>query len=63
MSYNLFEKIFLKVLEDHAPVKKKTIRHNNKPHMTKAIRKAIIRRSALRNKVLKIKTDEAFVPI
>ena len=60
MSYNLFEEVFLEVLEEHAPVKKKTVRHNNKPYMTKALRKAIMRRSALRNKFLKVKTDEAF---
>ena len=53
MNYNLFEKVFLEVLEEHAPVKKKTVRYNNKPYMTKTLRKAIMRRSALRNKFLK----------
>ena len=60
MNYNLFEKVFLEVLEEHAPVKRKTVLYNNKPYMAKALRKAIRRRSALRNKFLKDKTDEAF---
>ena len=47
LKYNLFEAIFLEILEKHAPTKKKTVRQNNKPYMTKTLRKAIMRRSAL----------------
>ena len=61
LNYNLFETIFLDVLERHAPTKKRTVRQNNKPYMTKALRKAIMRRSALWNKFLKEKTSEAQV--
>ena len=39
-------------------MKKKVLRANNKPYMTKALRRAIMKRSALRNKYLKSKTDE-----
>ena len=56
--YLSFEITFLKVLEQHAPMKKKVLRANNKPYMTKALRKAIMRRSTLKTKYLKTKTDE-----
>ena len=39
--YYHFELIFLKVLEKHAPMKKKTLRANDKPYMNKALRQAI----------------------
>ena len=56
--YLHFEIVFLEVLERHAPMKKKILRANNKPYMTKALRKAIMRRSALRTKFLKSRSDE-----
>ena len=40
-------------------MKKKVLRANNKPYMTKALRKAIMRRSTLKTKYLKNKTDES----
>ena len=49
-NYSTFEDIFLDVLSKHAPIKKKILRANDKPYMTKALRKAIMRRSALENK-------------
>ena len=49
------------MLEQHAPMKKKVLRANNKPYMTKALRKAIMRRSTLKTKYLKTKTDENFL--
>ena len=56
--YLHFEITFLKVLEHHAPMKKKVLRANNKPYMTKALRQAIMRRSTLKTKYLKTKTEE-----
>ena len=56
--YLNFEITFLQVLEQHAPMKKKVLRANNKPYMTKALRNAIMRRSTLKTKYLKTKTDE-----
>ena len=50
ITYKNFENIFLKTLEHHAPLKKKIVRANNVPYMTKTLRKAIMRRSALENK-------------
>ena len=57
--YFHFELTFLRVLEIHAPMKKKVLRANDKPYMTKALRKAIMRRSELKNKYLKNKYDES----
>ena len=45
------------VLNKHAPRKKKYVRGNNKPFMTKAYSKAIMPRTRLRNKFLKNPTD------
>ena len=52
ISYKNFENIFLKILEHHAPLKKKIARANNVPYMTKTLRKAIMRRSDLENKLV-----------
>ena len=56
--YKTFEEIFLMVLNKHAPLKKKTIRGNNVPYMTKTLRKAIMRRSKLQTKYFKNGTVE-----
>ena len=49
-SYSEFEKVFLKELNKHAPLKKKVLRHNNNAFMTKELRKEIMLRSKLKNK-------------
>ena len=54
--YKIFEEIFLQLLSLHAPTKKKVIRANNMPYMTKTLRKAIMRRPALKNKFYKSKS-------
>ena len=41
---------FLRVLNKHAPLKSKVIRKNNKPFVTKTLRKAIMQKSALKKK-------------
>ena len=56
--YYNFELTFLKVLEEHAPMKKKVLRANDKPYMTKALRKAIMTRSTLKSKYLKNKSHD-----
>ena len=56
-SYDIFESVFLRTLNKHAPIKSKVIRANDKPFMTKALRKAIMRRSALKNKFYKTGSD------
>ena len=56
--YESFEKIVLSILNKHAPLKKKVVRANHVPYMTKALRKAIMKRSALENKYLRNNTTE-----
>ena len=53
VGYEPFEKAFLDVQNNHAPLKKKVIRANQKPYVTKLLRKAIMRRSNLENKFYK----------
>ena len=56
--YETFEEKFLKVLNKHAPLKKKFIRANHVPYMTKNLRKAIMKRSQLENKYIRNSTVE-----
>ena len=49
-TYNSFQTIFLDTLDGHAPLKKKVVRANQKPYVTKNMRKAIMLRSQLENK-------------
>ena len=52
--YENFETVFEQTLNLHAPVKEKFIRGNNKPHVTKELRKAIMKRSHLKHVAIKI---------
>ena len=54
-SYDDFDHIFTSKLNKHAPKKKKWIKGNNKPHVSKALRTAIMKRSRLKNKSNKTK--------
>ena len=56
-NWDTFENNFLKVLDKHAPLKKKTIRANHAPYMTKLLRKAIMKRTQLANKYHKTRTE------
>ena len=49
-SYAESEKVFLKELNKHAPLKKKILRHNNNAFMKKELRKEILLLSKLKNK-------------
>ena len=53
--YSDFEKKFIDTLNKHAPKKIKTFRGNQKPHINKTLRKAITKRSQLKNKANKIR--------
>ena len=57
--YSSFENIFLDTLNHHAPVKKKLLRANHAPYITKTLRKAIMRRSNLQTKYFKTRTSES----
>ena len=50
IDYSQFQSIFLETLDNIAPVKMKILRYNNNPFMNKALRKAIMTRSRLKNK-------------
>ena len=49
-NYSQWENQFLRVLNKHAPLKSKVIRGNTNPFVRKTLRKAIMRRSALKKK-------------
>ena len=54
----LFFNICHGVLNKHAPRKKKYLRRNNEPFMTKALSKAIMQRTRLENKFSKNPTNQ-----
>ena len=58
INYQQFDKTFIEILNKHAPMKKKLVRTNQAPYMTKALRKAIMRRSELETKYFKLKTND-----
>ena len=49
-SYLSFENTFTELLDKHAPTKKKTLRANNKPYVSKSMQKANMKRSELATK-------------
>ena len=51
--YNIFETIFLSLLNKHAPMKQKLVRANQSPYLTKSLRKAMMKRTELRTKYFK----------
>ena len=58
INYQEFDKTFIETLNKHAPLKKKSVRANQPPYMTKALRKAIMRRYELETKYFKLKTND-----
>ena len=58
--YGIFEKTFENLLNAHAPKKTKFLRGNQKPHVDKNLRKAIMKRSQLKNKANRTKKLEDF---
>ena len=58
LSYRQFEEAFNEVIDKHAPMKKKFVRANRAPFMTKSLRKAIMLRSKLRNHYNQSRTSE-----
>ena len=59
ISCERFENVFMLTLNKHAPSKTRYVRANNSPFMNNNIYKAIMVRSRLRNKNLKLKTLES----
>ena len=58
-NYETFHYVHLNVLNKHAPIKK-VIRGNQAPYITKAYKKAVMKRSELKTKYLKNSTLENF---
>ena len=58
--YDDFETKYLKILDKHAPMKKKTIRANHAPFMSKGLRKSIMKRTQLANKYHKSRSEQDF---
>ena len=58
-NYSSVENIFSDTLNHHSPVKKKLLRANHGPYVTKTLRKAIMRRSNLQTKYFKTRTPES----
>ena len=56
--YSNFQKIFIQVLNNHAPAKKKIVPFNNNPFMTKTLRKSIMHRSRLKNIYIRKRNDK-----
>ena len=58
--YSNFQNIFIQVLNNHAPAKKKIVRFSNSPFMTKTLRKAIMHRSRLKNIYIRKRNDKTW---
>ena len=54
-NYLEFKKKFVETPHEHAPKKTKMFRGNHKPQIKKILRKAIMKRSQVKNKVSKTK--------
>ena len=57
MEYQHFLNIFIEILNKHAPIKQKYLTVNQEKFMTKGLHKAIMKRSRLRNKLWRDRTD------
>ena len=58
LDYSSFQNCFEKVLDKHAPMKKKYARANDGPFMNRVLRKATMLRSRLKNRYNKSRTVE-----
>ena len=52
-NYKTFHNVYLNVLSKYDPIKTRVIRGNQAPYITKAYRKAVMRRSELKAKYFK----------
>ena len=59
-NYSDFEKKFIGTLNKHAPKKIKTFRGNQKPHINKTLRKAIMKDRHLKTKQTRLETQQMF---
>ena len=59
-TYDEFENVIKQALDKHAPVKTAIHRGNNKPHVHKEMRKAIMKRTRLKNIANESKSEDDF---
>ena len=57
-NYNNLVNTFRNIADKHVPIKRKTLRGNQAPFMTRDLRKAIYNRSRLKNNLNKNQTNE-----
>ena len=57
MSFGTFKSTVDKILQKHAPIKKRYVRANQASFINSKIHKEIMRRTRLRNKFINFKTD------
>ena len=60
-SYTGFVTLFKSIVDRHAPMKKKTVRGNNKPFMNLELGNAIKTKSRIRNKYNKWRSRENYI--
>ena len=58
INYATFQRKFMEILNEHAPMKERLVRANNAPFMNKILSKAVMHRSRLRNNYLKNPTND-----
>ena len=58
-SFDKFDKVFLEVLDKYPPRKKKILRASHSPYLSKALRKAIMKRSYLEKLYFKNRTENS----
>ena len=60
-NFSSLREAFVHTVNKHAPYKTRVVRGNNKPHMNKQLRKAIMRRSQLKNKYNKTRDPATYI--
>ena len=61
--FDVLTRAFRMVIDRHAPLKSKTLRGNQEPHMNKRLSKSIMTRSRIRNKYNKWRSRENFLAL
>ena len=60
-NFDKFDNHYLSILEKHAPMKVKTLRSNEAPYMSKALRKAMMKRTELATKYHKSNSEHDYL--
>ena len=60
INYQVFENTPIEILKNLAPIKKKLVKTNQALYLAKALRKGVMRRSELKTKHFKLKTNDTW---